>query len=288
MATDLTLQNAIEKFVSHLESLDRSSNTIVAYQGDLSQFADFLADQGMTEVDQVETDDIKEFKDHLKENRDYTAKTVSRKLNSVKSFFRFLVEEGVVEKDYSRPVKHPKIENDLPRVLKPMEYRALRDVCRHDKRTLAIIELMLQAGLRISEVANLRLDDIGEDAITIRAYESHQKREIPLNRAAKEAIEDYLEERYASKSDYLFVTKTGRQLLVRNIRSIINRYFEKAGLEDVKVNDLRNTFIVEQLSAGVPLDVVAKIVGHKRISTTERYLKLVEEPEEEDIDLKEL
>jgi site-specific recombinase XerD len=288
MATDLTLQNAIEKFVSHLESLDRSSNTIVAYQGDLSQFADYLADQGITEINQVETNNIKEFKEHLKENRDYTAKTVSRKLNSVKSFFRFLVEEGVVEKDYSRPVKHPKIENDLPRVLKPMEYRALRDVCRHDKRTLAIIELMLQAGLRISEVANLRMDDIGEDTITIRAYESHERREIPLNRAAKESIEDYLEERYPSKKDYLFVTKTGRQLLVRNIRSIINRYFEKAGLEDVKVNDLRNTFIVEQLSAGVPLDVVAKIVGHKRISTTERYLKLVEEPEEEDIDLKEL
>jgi site-specific recombinase XerD len=288
MATDLTLQNAIEKFVSHLESLDRSSNTIVAYKGDLSQFADFLADQGITEVDQVETDDIKEFKEHLKENRDYTAKTVSRKLNSVKSFFRFLVEEGIVDKDYSRPVKHPKIENDLPRVLKPMEYRALRDVCRHDKRTLAIIELMLQAGLRISEVANLRKDDIGEETITIRAYESHEKREIPLNRAAKEAIEDYMEERYPTKKDFLFVTKTGRQLLVRNIRSIINRYFEKAGLDDVKVNDLRNTFIVEQLSAGVPLDVVAKIVGHKRISTTERYLKLVEEPEEEDIDLKEL
>ncbi len=288
MASDLTLQNAIEKFVSHLESLDRSSNTIVAYKGDLSQFADFLAEQGIAEIDQVETDNIKEFKEHLKENRDYTAKTVSRKLNSVKSFFRFLVEEGVIAKDYSRPVKHPKIENDLPRVLKPMEYRALRDVCRHDKRTLAIIELMLQAGLRISEVANLRVNDIDEETITIRAYESHEKREIPLNRAAKEAIEAYLEERYPTKKDFLFITKTGRQLLVRNIRSIINRYFEKAGLEDVKVNDLRNTFIVEQLAAGVPLDVVAKIVGHKRISTTERYLKLVEEPEEEDIDLKEL
>lgn len=288
MATDLSMQNAIEKFVSHLESLDRSSNTIVAYKGDLSQFSDFLADQGITEVDQVGTDNIKDFKQHLKENRDYTAKTVSRKLNSVKSFFRFLVEEGIVDKDYSRPVKHPKIENDLPRVLKPLEFRALRDVCRHDKRTLAIVELMLQAGLRISEVANLKVDDIKKDKLIVQAYESHGKREIPLNRSAKEAIEDYLEERYPTKKDYLFVTKSGRQLLVRNIRSIINRFFEKAGLEDVKVNDLRNTFIVEQLSAGVPLDVVAKIVGHKRISTTERYLKLVDQPQEEDIDLKEL
>ncbi len=287
MSVDLTINTAIEKFIDHLKALDRSSNTIVAYRGDLEQFMEYLKEEEIEEVDKIETENIKGFKEALS-NKDYTAKTISRKLNSVKSFFRFLVEEGIVDRDASRSIKHPKIENDLPRVLKPMEYRALRDVCRHDKRTLAIVELMLQAGLRISEVANLRLGDIGDDYIKIRAYESHQGREIPLNRAAKEAIEEYLEERGTAREDYLFITKTGRQLLVRNIRSIINRYLEKAGLEEVKVNDLRNTFIVEQLSAGVPLDVVAEVVGHKRISTTERYLNLVDKENEEQVELKEL
>lgn len=287
MDVDLTINTAIQKFIDHLKALDRSSNTIVAYRGDLEQFEEYLAEVEVDAVDQIETKHIKGFKEHLS-NKDYTAKTISRKLNSVKSFFRFLVEEGIIDRDVSRPVKHPKIENDLPRVLEPMEYRALRDICRHDKRTLAIVELMLQAGLRISEVANLRIDDIGEDTIKVRAYESHEGREIPLNRAAEEAIEEYLEERGSARKDYLFITKTGRQLLVRNIRSIINRYLEKAGLEDVKVNDLRNTFIVEQLSAGVPLDVVADVVGHKRISTTERYLKLVDKEKEEEVELKEL
>ncbi len=287
MDVDLTIKTAIKKFIEHLKALERSSNTIVAYRGDLEQFAEYLEGEKINLVNEIKTNDIKGFKAHLS-SKDYTAKTVSRKLNSVKSFFRFLVEEGVIDRDVSRQVKHPKIENDLPRVLKPMEYRALRDVCRHDKRTLAIVELMLQAGLRISEVANLHLEDIGENAIKVRAYESHNGREIPLNRAAKEAIEDYLEERGEARKNYLFITKTGRQLLVRNIRSIINRYLEKAGLEDVKVNDLRNTFIVEQLSAGVPLDVVADVVGHKRISTTERYLKLVDKESEEEVELKEL
>lgn len=287
MDVDLSIKTAIEKFIDHLEALDRSSNTIVAYSGDLEQFKEYLAGEEIDTVDRITTKNIKGFKNHLSK-KDYTAKTVSRKLNSVKSFFRFLVEEGVVDRDVSRPVKHPKIENDLPRVLKPMEYRALRDVCRHDKRTLAIVELMLQGGLRISEVANLHMDDISEDTIDIRAYESHEGREIPLNRAAREAIEAYLEERGSTRTDYLFITKTGRQLLVRNIRSIINRYLEKAGLEDVKVNDLRNTFMVEQLSAGVPLDIVADVVGHKRISTTERYLKLVDKEGEEEVELKEL
>ncbi len=288
MTVDLKINTAIEKFIEHLKVLDRSSNTIVAYRGDLDQFEEYLAaEEEIGTVDQIDSSHIRGFKDHLS-NKDYTAKTISRKLNSVKSFFRFLVEEGVIDRDVSRQVKHPKIENDLPEVLKPMEYRALRDICRHDERTLAIVELMLQAGLRISEVANLRLDDIGEDTIKVRAYESHEKREIPLNRAAKEAIDSYLGERGEAKKDYLFITKTGRQLLVRNIRSIINRYLEKAGLEEFKVNDLRNTFIVEQLSAGVPLDVVADVVGHKRISTTERYLKLVNKESEEEVELKEL
>jgi len=287
MSVDLTVNTAIEKFIDHLKALDRSSNTIVAYKGDLEQFEEYLGGEGVNSVDGIETEHVNGFKEHLS-NKDYTAKTVSRKLNSVKSFFRFLVEEGVIDRDVSRQVKHPKIENDLPRVLKPLEYRALRDICRHDKRTLAIVELMLQAGLRISEVANLRMGDISDDTIKVRAYESHEGRNIPLNSAAKEAIEDYLEERGSARKDFLFITKTGRQLLVRNIRSIINRYLEKSGLEDVKVNDLRNTFIVEQLSAGVPLDVVADVVGHKRISTTERYLKLVDKESEEEVELKEL
>ncbi len=287
MNQDLSLENAIRRFVDHLKSLSRSNNTIVAYQGDLNQLTVFLKGQSIETVDQIKTELIEGFKDRMAKDG-YTPKSISRKLNSVKSLFRFLVEEEVLERDFSRAVKHPKISNDLPRVLKPMEYRALRDICRQDRRTLAIVELMLQVGLRISEVANLRLDDIKENELVIEAYESHSRRIVPLNQAAKKAIEDYLEERQTSKSRYLFVTKTGRQLLVRNIRSILNRYFEKAGLQGVKVNDLRNTFIVEQLSAGVPLDVISRIVGHKRLSTTERYLGLVSKGQEEGFTLKEL
>jgi len=287
MESDLSLEGAVEKFISHLKSLGRSNNTVVAYKGDLSQLISFLRGQAIDALDKIEGDHIEEFKKYLSKNG-YTAKSVSRKLNSVKSFFRFLVEEGILDKDLSRGIKHPKVKNGLPRILKPIEYRALRDICRHDKRTLAIVELMLQVGLRISEVANLTLDDLKENTLIIQAYESHDQRQVPLNRAAKGAIEDYLTERYPTKSRYLFVTKNGRQLLVRNIRSILNRYFDRAGLSDVKVNDLRNTFIVEQLAAGVPLDTISKIVGHKRLSTTERYLELVEKTREENIRLKEL
>jgi site-specific recombinase XerD len=284
-----SLKGAIDKFLTHLKNENRSSNTIIAYENDLKQLVGFVEPKNITGVDQIKTDHIKAFKNHLLKEKEYTKKTVSRKLNSIKSFFRFLTDSGVIKQDPADNITHPKIKQKLPRILSPLEYRALRDVCRDDPRSYAIIELMLQAGLRISEVANLEIVDIQEDKIIIRPYESHDGRVIPLNKAAKRAIEDYLEERpKTKKSNNLFITKNGNPLLVRNIRNSLNRYFKIAEIKDVYVNNLRDTFVVQQLKAGVPLNVVSQIIGHKRISSTEKYLELVEEKETGNVKLKEL
>jgi site-specific recombinase XerD len=284
-----SLKGAIDKFLTHLKNENRSSNTIIAYENDLKQLVGFVEPKNITGVDQIKTDHIKAFKNHLLKEKEYTKKTVSRKLNSIKSFFRFLTDSGVIKQDPANNIAHPKIKQKLPRILSPLEYRALRDVCRDDPRSYAIIELMLQAGLRISEVANLEIVDIQEDKIIIRPYESHDGRVIPLNKAAKRAIEDYLEERpKTKKSNNLFITKNGNPLLVRNIRNSLNRYFKIAEIKDVYVNNLRDTFVVQQLKAGVPLNVVSQIIGHKRISSTEKYLELVEEKETGNVKLKEL
>ena len=82
---------------------------------------------------------------------------------------------------------------------------------------------------------------------------------------------------HLSKNDIFFLTKTGKPFLVRNIRSAVNRYFRLADIKNARVNDLRNTFIVQQLQAGIPLTTIAKIVGHRRLSTTEKYLEMVKE-----------
>jgi len=284
----LALNKAIVLFIKNLKAQGRSNNTIIAYQGDLAQLSTFLTESKVESVDQVSTANIEAFKKGL-EHKKYTPKSISRKLNSVKSFFRFLEQEGVVGSDPSKTIPHPKLKISLPRILKPLEYRALRDASRHDQRSNAIIELMLQSGLRIGEVANLQLSDIKQDELIIQPYESHAARKVPLNRSAKKALETYLNVRGEAKTNHVFITKTGRALLIRNIRSTLKNYLRKSGLIDVKVNDLRNTFITYQLSAGVPLDIVAKIVGHQRISTTEKYLNLVAQTESKrTIKLKEL
>ena len=287
---DLSMQKALDLFVKSLEKASKSINTIVAYRGDINQLIKFLQVlKKDSDVTAVTTDDIKAYKDDLQKNK-YTAKSVSRKLNSIKNFFSFLKKEKLITADPSADVKHPKYQNDVPRILEPIEYRALRDVCRNDTRTTAIVELMLQAGLRIKEIESLKMDQIQGDDIIVEPYESHLRRKVPLNNSAKIALNRYIkDDRVDAKSKSIFVTKTGRTLLARNIRSLLNRYFKKAGIKNVKVNDLRNTFIAHQLKSGVPLDVVSAVVGHKRISTTEKYLKLITETEDaKSIKLKEL
>lgn len=287
---DLLLENALSLFTQALTKNGKSSNTIVAYKGDLNQLFSFLkTDQQITAIESVTENSIEAFKKHLAQN-EYTAKSISRKLNSIKNFFSFLKNQGIISIDPSLEVKHPKYENDLPKILKPIEYRSLRDACRNDSRATAIVELMLQSGLRIKEIENLKLDNVKENEIVIEHYESHPTRTVPLNNSAKTALKKYLDDgRYPGKAKNVFVTKTGRSLLARNIRSLLNRYFSKADIKDIKVNDLRNTFIVFQLKSGVPIDVVSQIVGHKRISTTEKYLELIDSKEEsKGIKLKEL
>ena len=287
---DLSLETALGLFTNALTKNGKSSNTIVAYKGDLNQLITFLKKQDQSlNIEAVTESSIESFKKDLTQN-EYTAKSISRKLNSIKNFFSFLKNEGVIAIDPSIEVKHPKYENDLPKILKPIEYRSLRDACRNDNRATAIVELMLQSGLRIKEIENLKLDNIKDNEILIESYESHSSRVVPLNNSAKTALKKYLDDgRYPGKAKNVFVTKTGRSLLARNIRSLLNRYFNKADIKDIKVNDLRNTFIVFQLKSGVPIDVVSQIVGHKRISTTEKYLELIDSKEEsKGIKLKEL
>ena len=287
--TDLSLENSLNVFANALAQKGKSTNTIVAYKGDINQLISYLKSQNITTIDTVKSDHINGFKQDLTDNS-YTAKSISRKLNSIKNFFSFLKNEGVIESDPSVEVKHPKYENDLPKILKPVEYRSLRDACRNDTRATAIVELMLQAGLRIKEIENLKLEQVKDNDIVVEAYESHPTRNVPLNNSAKVALQKYLTDgRYPSRSKNVFVTKTGKTLLARNIRSLLNRYFNKADIKDIKVNDLRNTFIVFQLKSGVPIDIVSQVVGHKRISTTEKYLELIDSKDEaRGIKLKEL
>src|SRR3989344_3078719 len=270
-----TLKNLLPKFIQNLKDKNRSPSTILAYRADLEQLVDYLTGKNKVMPDLVESTDVEGFRDQLLSQK-YTPKSVSRKLNAVKTFFRFLMDEKITSRDPSSPVSHPKIEASTPKFLSAIEYRALRDVVRNDTRIAAIVELILQSGLRISEVASLKLDNLKNATVHVDAYATQASRDIPLNSSAKLTLEKYLNERPKSDSPYIFVSKNGKPLAIRNIRAAIDRYFQKAEIPGYSVNDLRTTFVVENLKNGVDLVFLSKVSGHKRLSTTERYLELAE------------
>jgi len=265
------LNKLLPKFIDDLNKKGRSPSTILAYRADLEQLINFLAKRNKATSDQILSSDIEGFRDTLLSEK-YTAKSTSRKLNAVKTFFRWLKANSYTTSDASHDVSHPKIENTMPKFLSPIEYRALRDVIKTDSRIATMVELMLQTGIRISEVANLKVENVKETEMTIEAYATQPQRTVPLNNAAKGTLQSFLKNK--NGSIFVFVSKNGKPLAVRNIRAAIDRYMQRAEIPGYSVNDLRTTFIVENLKRGVDLVTISQVAGHKRLSTTERYLEL--------------
>jgi integrase/recombinase XerD len=284
---NLSLENARQEFIKYLKEQRRAHATILAYSKDIEQLVKFVESLGKNLISSVTKEDLESFLKKLS-TEGYTAKSLSRKINSIKTYYRFLKNKNAVTINPSSEIAHPKYDIKPPRILSKMEYRALRDACRDDIRTYAIVEIFLQTGIRIGELANLKIENVKEKDLVIEAQEGHPERTVPLNKAGKAAIDKWLQIRPKEGDHALFITKTGRPLLVRNIRTTIDRYFKSAGIENAKVNDLRHTFIAHHLASGTPLTVISKLVGHKRLSTTEKYLELIKEKTVQNLKLEEL
>lgn len=273
-------KEALNSFLKHLEEKGRSKSTMIAYKKDIEQLLDHYSNE-VTSVKGFKTNHIQIYIERLVEEKKFTLKTISRKINSYKTFFKFLNKEKVLDADIAHPISHPSFKPKDPRILSSLEYKALRDTGRNNPRLYAMIELLLQTGMRIGELSRLKMSDLHLDTepatIFIEEFSSNPARTVALNKQAKDALETYLSERPTPKNDqgFVFSTKTGNQVLVRNMRTMINTAFKKSGIEDATVNDIRNTFIVYQLENGMPLERVAEVVGHKRITSTEKYLNLL-------------
>src|SRR3990170_9089296 len=155
----IPIHEAHNKFVSHLKGQGRSSATVLAYGKDIEQLKNFLSELNKTHVQPISTKDLQAFMAKLSKEG-YTPKSISRKTNSTKTFFRFLKINDYITDDPAALLEHPKFEMKPPRILTKTEYRALRDAARTDVRMGAIIELLLQTGIRIGELARLKVADV--------------------------------------------------------------------------------------------------------------------------------
>ena len=204
--TPIQLRNAHEDFKNYLKDNKKSASTVVAYGKDIDQLVKFLEDLKRNHVHEVTKEDIEAFLAKLT-TEGYTPKSISRKINSTRTFYRFLKVSEYITDDPSLLVSHPKYQLAPPRILTPTEYRALRDAARNDPRMFAVIELLLQTGIRIGELANLRLSDIQKDSIHVLPFEKHEERDVPLNKSAQAALNKYLESKTKSGRNTCFCYK---------------------------------------------------------------------------------
>jgi len=280
----ISLKEGHKTFVEHLTKQGKSSATLTAYNKDIEQLIKHLENEGLVLVNEIQTTHLEVFMQGLSDKK-YTAKSISRKTNATKTFFKFLKENNHITENVSTALKHPKLDSKAPRILSKIEYRALRDAARHDLRSYAMVEVLLQTGITISEISEMEMKHIeiknGEGNLFVPKKNNKDSRNIPLNKAVVEVLTKYIETERPKmeKAIHLFVTKTGNSLLVRNIRSTIDRYFKSAGISKAKVNDLRHTFVAYHLAQGVNILKLSRIAGHKRVSTTEKYLAYIEKVE---------
>ena len=276
--TQADLAQYIKGFRGQLESTGRASATILAYSKDIEQLGEFVKKAGKTTASAITSEDIDNFKADL-DSKHYTAKSISRKLNSIKAFFRHLKAQNLVEANPAAAISHPKYDLKPPRVLSKLEYRALRDACRSDARISAIVEMLLQTGMRISELANLATSDIdlANMKITIRAYESHGEREVPLNTAAKAALGVYLNERPkgGAKTSSLPEPVIPSSFVISEVASTASSSWPESRTPKltifVTLSSPNSSWPV------LPWFMSSKLAGHKRLSTTEKYLEFISE-----------
>ena len=202
-----------------------------------------------------------------------TGVTRNRKLSALRKFFTFLKENDIIAGNPAETVKGPRKEEHEAVVLQKTEYQSLLYAASTNTRDYAIIQVFLQAGLRISELANLLLADVDLDTKMLYVRGKGKKdRTIPLEQQSVGAINKYLTERKAHpECEHLFVAKNGTSLAVRSVRYIVKKHMQKAG---IKKRASVHTFGTHKVDKGMTLPNLKDLMGHRKLETTYRYVHL--------------
>ncbi len=277
---------ATDEFITYISSVRAySSYTLRAYRDDISQFYEFCRDyfaQDDVELKQVDKVTLRHFLGMLTEKK-YSARTAARKLAALKSFFKYCLRRGWIEKNPAYAIKSPKLPKNLPTVLSQDQTKRLfENIEVHDfitARDAAMIELFYASGLRLSELVNLDLHHIQfRNNLVSVTGKGNKQRLLPLGDAAINALNLYLAyysdefERPGPHSP-LFLSTRGERISVRNVRLRIEKYLKEVsdGAKKNSPHVLRHTMATHLLDEGADLESVRMMLGHESLSTTQIY-----------------
>lgn len=278
------MEKEIGAFITYLHNVKNTSgNTEMSYKRDLEKVLHFMTSRGIHEVRDVTAQDLTDYVKYLEDNK-FAAATVSRNIASLKAFYHYMVQEGVVEEDISDKLKAPKIEKKAPEIMTPDEVVRLLDQPSGDSpkeiRDKAMLELLYATGIRVTELITLTLSDVNMQMNFILCRDRNKERIIPFGAAAKTAMERYLngirEEMIENKkSDVLFANCSGQPMSRQGFWKLIKHYAKKADIQaDITPHTLRHSFAAHLVENGADLRSVQEMLGHSDISTTQIYANL--------------
>ncbi|HYL13861.1 MAG TPA: tyrosine recombinase XerC [Terriglobales bacterium] len=281
--TRTVVKESVDHFLRSLRERNASPHTIKAYARDLGMFADYVGPSGWSGIDHVR---IRGFLSCLYE-RGLSKTSVARALAAVRSLYRWLAREGVVEQNPAALVATPKLPKKLPRVPTIEEMNSVLDgkmpeVASFPERDRLMLELLYGCGIRNSELIGINLDDVrvASEAILIRG-KGKKERYVPFGDSAKLAIARYLPIRQEvlattkKSTPALLINQRGGRLTMRSVGRIVKKIAVAKGLSpDTHPHTLRHAFGTHMLEEGADLRAIQEMLGHERLSTTQRYTQL--------------
>jgi site-specific recombinase XerD len=277
----LTTTQSLKLFMTALQGQNYSPKTLRAYGDDLRQFL------GWVEKNRVDWDipkrfsraDIEGFMNYLA-GQQMTGVTRVRKLAALRKFFTFLEEHRLISGNPAITVKGARREQKEPGILYKEQYKALLYEASENVRDYAIIMTFLQTGIRLSELVNLRVDDVDFEhrILTVRQGKGKKDRHIPLVDEAVKALRNYLRYRNTElifDDDIFFLAKNGTSLNVSSVKYLVAKYVKKAGIrKKVSVHTLRHTFGAHKADKHMGIATLQELMGHKKKETTLKYIHL--------------
>jgi integrase/recombinase XerC len=273
----ITLEKALALFVDSLSGKNRSQATIRAYQTDLSQFMTFLHETNVliSSPQDVQKVDVLEYFSFLAKKA-LTGVARARKMSAIREYFRFLEGLGLIAKSPTTGVETPKRERNTRQFLRSDEYTKMLSLAGANPRDYAILQVFLQTGIRVSELAHLTINDIDfhKPSLTV-AGKGKVAREIALEKKGIQALKSYLAMRPESLSDRLFLNYMGEPISERGVRKLVVKYTKAAGItKKASCHTLRHTFATYKAEKGVSPFQLQQWLGHANLNTTQIYVHL--------------
>ena len=280
------MNKQLEDFINYLEyERNYSNNTIIAYKNNVLQLVDYLNTNKINDLKKVDYDTIRNYLSYL-HGKKYEAKSISRMISSLRSFFKYLKANNIISNNPMLRISNHKEEKKLPKYLTINEVeKILNTPDMSDSvgiRDAFILELLYVSGIRVSELVNIKLSDveISEKKIKILGKGS-KERYVLYGSRCEELLNKYMcvRNRFLKyPNEYLILSKTGRKLNTREVRNIINRIKTKAGVDiSISPHTFRHTFATHMLNEGADLRAVQELLGHENLSTTTIYTHLTNE-----------